>query len=56
MTNWAYWELLINKQPLKAKALFKFMAYLYPNNSDWKEGMAAADKALKLTGKSPNLN
>jgi CubicO group peptidase (beta-lactamase class C family) len=47
LTNWAYYELLLNKQPLKAKALFKLMAYLYPDNNDWKEGIKAADKDLK---------
>lgn len=48
LTNWAYYELLLNKQPLKAKELFKLMAYLYPENKDWEEGIQAADKALKV--------
>ncbi|MBC8988418.1 beta-lactamase family protein [Pedobacter sp. N36a] len=47
LTNWAYYELMLNKQPLKAKALFKLMAYLYPDNNNWKEGIQAAEKALK---------
>jgi CubicO group peptidase (beta-lactamase class C family) len=57
LTNWAYYELLLNKQPLKAKELFKLMAYLYPDNNDWKEGIKAADKelnSLKLVPKKVN--
>ena len=57
LTNWAYYELMLNKQPLKAKALFNLMAYLYPDNKDWKEGIQAADKdldSLKLVPKKVN--
>lgn len=47
LTNWGYAELLLNKEPLKAKEIFSLMTYLYPENKEAKEGREAAQKALR---------
>ena len=45
LVNWAYTALLIDRRPIEAIPLFKFLLRLYPDSEDGKSGLQAAIKS-----------
>ena len=48
LVNWAYTALLIDRRPIEAIPLIKFLLRLYPDSEDGKSGLKAAIKSSSV--------